>query len=148
MIYELMQKEHLLEIEKLQQDWQSENITYGLVAVTVDQISEAMTPYCLVAKDNGSVVGYLMAELRESNEYCVFPKGVSFVDVSDLFVTPKYRSRGVGKELLNKCEEIARADGIEHMLLSSATKDAEAVRKFYTNNGYTIWTTQFFKTIV
>ena len=147
MIYELMQNKHLIDVEKLQQEWQLENITYGLVAGTIDQISEALTPYCLIAKDGENTVGYLMAECRNDNEYCVFPKGVSFIDVTDLFVTSKYRSQGIGRELLVQCEKIASENGIKHVLLSSATKDAETIRKFYTGNGYTIWTTQFFKNI-
>jgi ribosomal protein S18 acetylase RimI-like enzyme len=147
MIYELMQNEHLIDVEKLQQEWQSENITYGLVAGTINQISEAMTPYCLIAKDGEKIIGYLMAKIKNDNEYCVFPNGVTFIDVTDLFVTSAYRSRGIGKELLNQCEKITRKNGIKYVLLSSATKDAEAIRKFYTGNGYTIWTTQFFKIV-
>ena len=147
MTYELMENEHLIEVKKLQQEWQAENITYGVVAGTINQISEAMTPYCLIAKDGDKIIGYLMAELRSDNEYCIFPNGVSFIDVTDLFVTEQYRSRGIGKELLVQCERMARDNGTKHVLLSSATKDAETIRRFYTSNGYTIWTTQFYKNI-
>ena len=145
MIDEVMQNKHLIEVEKLQQEWQLENITYGLVAGTIDQISETLTPYCLIAKDGESIIGYLMAECRNDNKYCVFPNGVSFIDITDLFVTSKYRSQGIGKDLLKKCEQMAHTNGIYHVSLSSATKDAEAVKKFYIDNGYTIWTTHFFK---
>ena len=147
MLYELMKEGHLIEVERLQQEWASENITYGVVAGTYQQIAEAMTPYCFVAKDGENIIGYLMAELRQDNEYCVFPNGVGYVEIHDLFVSKTHRSCGIGKELLAKCENEARKNGIKHMLLSSATKDAEAVRNFYTNNEYTIWTTQFFKTL-
>ena len=91
MIYELMRDEHLPEIEKLQQEWHLEHITYGLVAGTIEQIAAAMTSYCLVAKDDDKIVGYLMAEIKNDNEYCIFPKGASVIDVTDLFVTSKYR---------------------------------------------------------
>ena len=147
MIYETMKPEHLEEIEKLQQEWASENITYGLAASTLQQISDALTPYCFVLKDGRKIIGYLMAEVQQENVYCVFPKGASYIEVFDLFISKDYRSRGFGKELLCLCEKEAHKNGIKYMLLSSATKDAEAVRHFYTGNGYTIWTTQFFKTI-
>ena len=42
-------------------------------------------------------------------------------------------------------KEKAKENNIEHFYLSSATKDAEAVRRFYQRNGYRIWTTVFFK---
>lgn len=147
MIYELMKKEHLKAVEELQQEWEFENITYGVVAGTPQQITAAMTSYCFIVKDNQKVIGYLMAEIRQDNEYCVFPKGVSFIEVNDLFITKNYRSCGLGKGLLDMCESEARKNGIRYVLLSSATKDAEAVRNFYTNNDYTIWTTQFFKNL-
>ena len=86
-----------------------------------------------------------MAEIRNDNEFCIFPDGVSYLEINDLYVVKEYRSHGIGKELLNCCEKIARENGIEYIFLLSATKDAEAVRKFYTNNGFTIWTTNFFK---
>ena len=140
-----MKKEHLTEVEKLQQEWVSENITYGFVAGTIEQISEAMTPYCLIVKDGKKMIGYLMAEIRNDNEFCIFPDGISYIEVNDLYVVKKYRSHGIGKELLNQCEKIARKNGIEYIFLLSATKDSENIRKFYTKNGFTIWTTNFFK---
>jgi len=142
-----MQTEHLHEIAQLQQQWAAEQITYGFVAGTPEQIAVDLTPYCYVLKDAQRVIGYLMAEVRHDNEYCVFPNGASFIDVNDLFISKDYRSRGLGKVLLGRCEADARQNGIQHMLLSSATKDAEAVRQFYTSNDYTIWTTQFFKNL-
>jgi len=147
MTCEIMKAEHLEEIAQLQQQWAAEQLTYGLVAGTPEQIAEGLTPYCYVLKDAQRIIGYLMAEVRHDNAYCVFPKGASFVEVNDLFISKDHRSRGLGKALLRQCENDARQNGIQHMLLSSATKDAEAVRHYYTSNDYTIWTTQFFKSL-
>jgi ribosomal protein S18 acetylase RimI-like enzyme len=147
MTCETMKTEHLEEIAQLQQQWADEQITYGLVAGTPEQIAADLTPYCYVLKDAQQIIGYLMAEVRCDNEYCVFPSGAGFVEVNDLFIAKDYRSRGLGKTLLSQCETDARQNGIQHMLLSSATKDAEAIRGFYISNGYTIWTTQFFKSL-
>jgi len=145
MTIEIMNASHLHEIELLQCEWANENITYGVAAGTVEQIAEGLSQFCYVAKDKEKIIAYLMADIRHGNEYCVFPTGVSFVEVYDLFVTKDYRSRGIGKKLLLHCEQEAFNAEIKHMLLSSATKDSKAVRNFYTNNEYTIWTTQFFK---
>ena len=75
----------------------------------------------------------------------VFPKGADFLQVNDLYVSPAYRSNHIGEKLLSLVEEKATENNIEHFYLSSATKDAEAVRRFYQRNGYRIWTTVFFK---
>jgi 8-oxo-dGTP diphosphatase len=64
-----------------------------------------------------------------------------------LYVQKEYRSLGIASKLLELCEQKAMQDGIIHYFVSSATKDAEAVRKFYVDNGYSIWTTHFFKRI-
>jgi len=145
MKYEIMEQEHLSEIMALQTSWVAENITFGFAAATVEQLAEMLTPYCLVAKDNDQIIGFVMAEVRHGNEYCVFPRGVSYLEGLDLFVKKEYRSQGIGGELLRQCEELARENGIQFFLLSTATKDAETIRRFYTDNGYTIWTTQLFK---
>jgi len=146
MTCETMKPSHIDEVAKLQVEWADESITYGVTAGTVEQIAEAMTDFCYIMKHKDRIIGYLMAEVRDSNEYCVFPKGVRFIEVHDLFVTNDYRSYGVGKKLLEHCEQEALTAGIKHILISSATKDADAVRNFYMNkNDYKIWTTQFFK---
>lgn len=147
MIYELMTKKHLKTIEKLQQEWVAEDITYGVAAGTIEQLEELLTPYCFVVKNEQEIIGYLMAEAHKDNEFCIFPIGASYIEVYDLFVTKKYRASGFGKKLLQLCEEKAAQNGIKQMLLSSATKDADTIRDFYTQNDYKIWTTQFFKTL-
>ncbi len=147
MKYEIMNKEDALEIEKLQEDWSREDITYGLVVETVDKINDKLTPYCFIAKDEENTIGYIMAEIKFDNKNCVFPLGVNYLFVNDLYVSKEYRSQGIGRILLEIVEKKAQEDGIEFVLLSSATKDSEAVRKFYTKNEYSIWTTVFYKNL-
>lgn len=147
MIIEKMTASHLHEVKLLQCEWEDENITYGVIAGTVEQIAEGLSPFCYIVKEKDKFIAYLMAEVKYGNEYCVFPTGVSFIEVYDLFVTKDYRSCGIGGKLLRHCEQEAFSAGIKHMLLSSATKDSETVRNFYTNNDYSIWTTQFFKNL-
>ena len=75
----------------------------------------------------------------------VFPLNTEHLQVNDLYIAPAYRSKSIGAELLRMVEEKAKKNGIEHIFLSSATIDAEAVRRFYEKNGFKIWTTTFFK---
>jgi 8-oxo-dGTP diphosphatase len=65
--------------------------------------------------------------------------------VSDVFVLYGYRHKNIGTELLRLVETQAKANGIQNISLTSASKDSEAIRRFYQRNGYDIWTTHFYK---
>lgn len=52
--------------------------------------------------------------------------------VDQMYVRPAHRHRGVGKLLLNRCEDWFRSQGISHCLLHSAPRAA----RFYSREGY------------
>lgn len=135
------------QVQQLQQIWAFENITYGVVAGGIMELAAIINPYCYIALNEDAVVGYLTASLIEANELNIFPRGGSYIQVDDVYILQEFRSLGIGRQLLARCEQQAAQDGINHFMVSSATKDAETVRKFYMNNGYHIWTTHFYKRI-
>ncbi|MCQ6558955.1 GNAT family N-acetyltransferase [Paenibacillus mendelii] len=135
------------QMHQLQQIWAFENITYGVVTDDIADLTAAITPYCYIALNGDTVIGYLTASVVEANEMNIFPRGGSFIRVDDVYILREFRSLGIGRQLLARCEQQAVQDGMNHFMVSSATKDAETVRKFYMNNGYHIWTTHFFKRI-
>lgn len=136
------------DIIKLQNEWVKENITYGYQADSVDEIVNYNKEYFYVAIDGGRVVGYVTAEIcvNDGLGYMnVYPKGTKYLQVNDLYVCSDCRSNRIGEKLLSLVEEKAKENNFQHFFISSATKDAEAVRRFYRRNGYQIWTTVFFK---
>lgn len=82
---------------------------------------------------------------NKDNYMNVFPMNERYLQVNDLYIASAYRSKSIGAELLTMIEEKAKINDIEHIFLSSATVDAEAIRRFYEKNGFKIWTTMFFK---
>ncbi|MGN1442434.1 MAG: GNAT family N-acetyltransferase [Acutalibacteraceae bacterium] len=147
-MYRQLENSHADDINKLQNEWVKENITYGYCADSYDEIINYDKEYCYAAIDGEKVIGYVTAEtcVNDGIEYMnVFPKGAKFLQVNDLYVCKEYRSNSIGERLLSLVEEKAKENNIEHFYISSATKDAEAVRRFYQRNGYQIWTTVFFK---
>jgi 8-oxo-dGTP diphosphatase len=132
-------------VVKLQQQWVYENITYGFIAEAVESVLTLPNDYFYIALDGETVVGYVTAEVIRHNEYNIFPAGADYLQINDLYVKAEYRNAHIGEKLLKTAEEAAERNGITHILISSATKDADAVRRFYTRNGYNIWTTCFFK---
>lgn len=135
-------------IANLQKQWESEAITYGFVADNEDEILTYDKEYFYIALDGETVIGYVTGEAKandKDNYMNVFPMNAEYLQVNDLYIAPAYRSKSIGAELLTIVEEKAKKNDIKHIFLSSATIDAEAVRRFYEKNGFKIWTTTFFK---
>jgi len=144
-LYQPFSTSHTDGVINLSQEWFAENITFGIMPDTAEDIASYQNEYFYVAMDGETVVGYIMAEIITENEYNIFPRGASYLRVNDLYIANEYRSRGIGEELLSIVEQKADENKILHIFISSATKDADAVRRFYQCNGYDIWTTSFYK---
>ncbi len=135
-------------IANLQKQWESEAITYGFIADSDDDILAYNRDYFYIALDGENVIGYVAGEVKvndKDNYMNVFTMDAKYLQVYDLYIAPAYRSKSIGAELLTIVEEKAKKNGVEHIFLSSATIDAEAVRRFYEKNGFKIWTTTFYK---
>ncbi len=90
----------------------------------------------LIAEAGGAPVGWLHASLSEhiDAETCVLIEG--------LVVDRTYRGHGIGKALLARAEEWARANGCLLVRLRSTAARTEAHR-FYEHLGYVKIKTQF-----
>ncbi len=135
-------------VANLQKQWEAEAITYGFVVDTEDEILNYDNEYFYVALDGETVIGYVTGKVKvnDKNNYMnVFTMDAKYLQVYDLYIAPAYRSKSIGAELLTIVEEKAKKNGVEHIFLSSATIDSEAVRRFYEKNGFKIWTTTFYK---
>ena len=137
-----MAPEHLGQVLALSKKWEEEGITYGLVAGCAESFDELDVWTCLCGN---RVIAYLSGAARVSRDMCVFPQGAAIFEVDELYVDPEWRSRGIGGELFRYVEEDVKASGAGYLLLSSATKDADRIRRFYVQMGMDIWTTVFFK---
>lgn len=143
--YKQFSAEYTGAVLALQHAWVYEDITYGVVNESEEDILGYANDYFYIAVDGEKVVGYITAEVLGGNKYNLFPIGADYLQVSDLYILKEYRSKKIGEELLSLVEKKAYESGIKHIFITSATKDADAIRKFYTQNGYGIWTTMFFK---
>ncbi len=89
----------------------------------------------LVAESNDKIIGYLLGY----DHYGFFSNG-RITGVEELFVTPEYRTKGVGKLLMNHSEEWARERGASLVIV--VTRRASS---FYTRIGYEESATYFRK---
>ena len=146
--YKQFENHYAKSVANLQKQWQTEAITYGFIADSEDEIQSYDKKYFYIALDDETVVGYVTGKVKindKDNYMNVFPLNTEYLQVNDLYIAPTYRSKSIGAELITIVEEKSKANGIEHIFLSSATIDAESVRRFYEKNGFKIWTTTFFK---
>ena len=145
--YRQFNAEFLSAVLELQNEWFSENITFGVVPDSAETIQRCLNDYFHIALDDREVKGYVTAEVMEGNEFNIFPKGGKYLRVNDLYVAKGYRNMGIGEKLLSLAEEKAYSTGLRNVFISSSAKDAAAIRNFYTRSGYGIWTTFFYKRI-
>ncbi|MDF2686276.1 MAG: hypothetical protein K0S55_1457 [Clostridia bacterium] len=143
--YKLFDIKYLDAVTELQNEWVYEDITFGVVNDNSEKILNYQNDYFYIALDDEKVIGYITADVVNNNEYNIFPKGACYLQINDLYIRKEYRNNNVGEKLLSIVEEKANANGLQHIFISSAAKDSDAVKKFYTKNGYDIWTTVFYK---
>lgn len=146
--YKQFENRYVKTVANLQQMWEAEAITFGFCADDEEEILSYDKEYFYIALDGEMVIGYASAEEKTNsndNYMNVFSMNEAYVQVNDLYISPDYRSKNIGAELLKTIEEKAEKNGIKHIFLSSATMDSSSVRRFYENNGFKIWTTTFFK---
>ena len=136
---------HLEKIIELEKEWVLENITYGVVGSTKEEIMQNVNDYFYLALHNEKVVGYIICEEIHNNEYNIFENGSTYLRVNDIYVLKEYRNKKIGENLLKIIEEKAKTNEIKQILISTATKEAETIKRFYERNRYKIWTQIFFK---
>jgi len=96
----------------------------------------------LVADSIGRVVGVIRAEIRSRVFYDPLMQGV----ITDLYVLPSYRRKGVGEALVSSLIKILKSRGIGLVSAEFPPMNKIAV-EFYTNMGFKPLMYVFFKEI-
>ncbi|MFC4246167.1 GNAT family N-acetyltransferase [Natribaculum luteum] len=85
----------------------------------------------LVARVDGDVVGFASFSLERGTFALDATRGL----LSNLYVRPAYRGRGIGTALLEATEEELAQRGADVVTLEAMAKN-DAARRFYRRNGY------------
>ena len=85
---------------------------------------------CFIAEENGQPVGYISASPRKVN----YLKSKYF-EIDNMGVAPKYRSKGIGSLLIDKCLGWAKIKGYNRLHVNAYFSNKKAVN-FYKKNGF------------
>ena len=126
-------------------DWAAEMSCYGYRANEKDDIEGNRI---FLAEEGGEVIGYLFgAPFESKNMKAVMPEGSRCFEVEDLYVVPRFRSKGIGRALFAFAEDAVK-DTADYMVLSTATKNWRAIFHFYLEElDMTFWSARLFKKI-
>ncbi|MHC5055150.1 MAG: GNAT family N-acetyltransferase [Planctomycetota bacterium] len=86
----------------------------------------------LVAESGTECVGYLLGHADEAQP--IFEQR-SYATITDLFVTPDFRRKGVASKLLAEALAFFKSRDLAHVRLNVLVKD-EAARAFYEKHGF------------
>lgn len=90
--------------------------------------NESVREYSYIAYDKGIPVGLILGNIKKYD-------GIKTMRCGGFAVIPSYRSKGVGKALLEKHLDLATENNCKQLYLEVLKKNERAV-KFYENAGY------------
>lgn len=128
-------EEYLVSIDKDNLDQVHPEYHDKMAILDLDEVNK-YNGKCYLAIENDKAIGLIMGMVPDYDEYDYLdykcPKrGI----ITELIVTNKTRSKGVGQQLMNKMEEYFKSVGCEYVLVDVFAYNEPAI-KFYDKKGY------------
>ena len=123
--------------------WEKEDSCYGYRANTEDDFQDC---YILAAYDDELIAYIFGKEEIQDKQTSVIDKNMHYFEIEELYVHPSYRSRGIGKQLMESLEKELKKKGQKMMVLSTATKNWKAIMHFYIDEiDMNFWSARLYK---
>lgn len=91
---------------------------------------------CFLAIENDKAIGLIMGTIPTYDEYDYLDyKCPKRGEVTELIISSKVRSKGIGSMLMNKMEEYFKSVGCEYIIIDVFAYNEKAI-KFYEKQGY------------
>ena len=132
------------EVARLQAGWAEEDITYGQIPASPQEIADKLGPFFYVALKDGRISGFVYGSERVSEGLAVIPEGERYVEIDELYVRPEFRNGGLGGTLIETLLRAARDHGIERFKVYSAAKEFDRILAFYRSHGFKPWYAEMF----
>ena len=123
--------------------WEKEESCYGYRANTEDGFQDC---YILAAYDDELIAYIFGKEEIQEKQTSVIDKNMHYFEIEELYVHPSYRSRGIGKQLMESLQKELKKKGLKMMALSTATKNWKAIMHFYIDEiDMNFWSARLYK---
>ena len=123
--------------------WEKEDSCYGYRANTEDDLKDR---YILAAYDDELIAYVFGKEEIQDKQTSVIDKNMHYFEIEELYVHPSYRSRGIGKQLMESLEKELKKKELKMMVLSTATKNWKAIMHFYIDEiDMNFWSARLYK---
>lgn len=86
--------------------------------------------YKIIAEEEGRPIGYLAA----SQKFIDY-RNSKYLEIENMGVIPEYRSKGIGKLLMDECSTWAKENGYQKIFVNTYIANQKAL-SFYKNNGF------------
>ena len=128
-------EEYILTVDKDNLDQLHSDYRDKMVLLDLEEVN-TNNGKCYLAVDEDKVVGLIMGIIRkfDENDYLDY-KCPKEGEITELIVTSKTRSKGVGQALINKMEDYFKSVDCEYVLVDVFAYNENAI-KFYDKNGY------------
>ena len=128
-------EEYILSIDKDNLDQLHPDYREKITILDLEEVKEN-NGKCFLAIENNKAVGLIMGYIRKYDEYDYLDyKCSKSGEISELIVTNKTRSKGIGQILINKLEEYFKSAGCEYIFVDVFAYN-EIAKNFYSKNNY------------
>ena len=128
-------EEYILTVDKDELDQLHPEYREKMALLDLEEVNEN-DGKCFLAIENAKAIGLIMGTIIKYDEYDYLDyKCPKEGEITELIVTSKIRSKGVGQALMNKMEEYFKSVGCEYILVDVFAYNENGI-KFYDKQGY------------
>ena len=128
-------EEYILSIDKDNLDQLHPEYRDKMAILDLEEVKK-LNGKCYLAIDNDKVVGLIMGYIVEYEEYDYLDfKCPKMGEISELIVTKKIRSNGIGQLLIDKMEKYLIDEGCKYIKVDVFAYNQNAIN-FYSKNNY------------
>ncbi len=135
----LANREDIKKLKSLDKQWERENISYDVTSYSINEIKKLIRDNAVhVAELNNKIIGFiLIKEKIAKHKNNTLKKGQKYINIEALFVSYKYRGKGVASSLIKEVIKNAKKSRCKKIKVAAASYKLEKLIKFYHKNDFT-----------